>query len=120
MDSCSLKDIFLKILSQDADDRLQGETTFSNKANNHQFALSFLRMTEETNIDDNIKISAANKFKEFVTSHWESSLNPILESEKKEILQIVSHLHVAVCDNLRLVMEKDKFAFSGQKPRVTK
>ncbi|GJR62347.1 exportin-2 [Tanacetum coccineum] len=83
MDPCSLKDIFLKILSQDADERLQGETAFSNKTNNHQFALSILRMTKETTIDDIIKLCAANKFKELVTSRWESSLNPILKSEKK-------------------------------------
>ncbi|GKC67387.1 hypothetical protein Tco_1099985 [Tanacetum coccineum] len=85
VDMCSLKDIFLKILFQDADERLQGETAFSHKANNHPFVLSILRMTKEATVDDSIKLSAANKFEELVTSRGESSLNPILELEKKKI-----------------------------------
>ncbi|GJZ52941.1 Rho GDP-dissociation inhibitor 1-like protein [Tanacetum coccineum] len=53
---------------KDADERLQGEIAISNKASNHQFVLSILRMTKETTIDDSIKLCAANKFKELFTS----------------------------------------------------
>ncbi|KAI3877107.1 hypothetical protein MKX03_027633 [Papaver bracteatum] len=114
-----LSECFLHTLSPNHEPRRQAESYLSEASDKPNFGLAVLRLVAETNIDDQIRISAAVNFKNHLKSRWISAetnknhrggtnnqpdapvLSPIDDTEKEQIKQLILPLMLSASPRIQ-------------------